>query len=202
MLSNGTWGRMTKLNMHSDKLQRILIVRECVQQINEARWKKTSPQSLAQRRTTMVRPQVAGEAISAMNDLVDLHPNSDNEGLSLKELVQSLNTDKARVYEQVQSHLKHQLKQEKKECHFTDLQPLHMFVSGVGGMGKCFLSKTVRALLSKCGRMKHVPHCVPSLLPLDLQHSMSVESPSIDCCNCPLSTRAEELGTGSWLNRC
>ena len=41
------------------------------------------------------------------------------------------------------------------------------------------------------------PYCVPSLLPLDWQHSTSVESPSTDCCSCPLSTRAEELATGS-----
>ena len=63
--------------------------------------------------------------------------------------MQSLNTDQARVYEQVKSHLKHQLKHEKKECHCTDLQPLHMFVGGDGGTGKSFLIKTVQALVSK-----------------------------------------------------
>ena len=63
--------------------------------------------------------------------------------------MQSLNPDQARVYEQVKSHLEHHLKHEKKECHCTDLQPLHMFVSGVGGTGKSFLIKTVWALVSK-----------------------------------------------------
>ena len=84
-----------------------------------------------------------------MNDVVDLHQNSDTEGPRLDELVQPLNTDQARVYDQVKSHLEYQLKHEKKECHCTDLQPLYMFVSGVGGTGKSFSIKTVRALVCK-----------------------------------------------------
>ena len=104
------------LNTHSEKLQRMLIVRERVQE--------PGPEEDDD------GPQVAGEATSAMNNVVDLHQNSDSEGPSLEELVQSLNP-------------------EKKESHCTDLQPLHMFVSGVGGTGKSFLIKTVRALVSK-----------------------------------------------------
>ena len=131
----------------------MLIARERVQHINEARRAR-------EEHVTMVPgpeeddhgPHVAGEATSAMNNVVDLHQNNDTEGLLLEELVQSLDTDQARVYEQVKSHLKHQLKHEKKDCHCTDLQPLHMFVSGVGSTGKSFLIKTVRALVSELWR--------------------------------------------------
>ena len=140
-----------ELNTHSEKFQRMLIARERVQQINEARraWEEDVPTEPGPQEDDN-SPEVAGEATSAMNDdVVDLHQNSDTEGPNLEELVQSLNPDQARVYEQVKSHLEHQLKHEKKECHCTDLQPLHMFVSGVGGMGKSFFIKTVRALVSK-----------------------------------------------------
>ena len=91
-------------------------------------------------------PQVAGEATSAMNDVLDLHHNNEGDGHSLEELVQSLNTDQARVYKHVKSHLE---THEKKQCSCTDLKPLHMFVSWVGGTGKSFLIKTVRALVTK-----------------------------------------------------
>ena len=37
---------------------------------------------------------------------------------------------------------------ETQQCQCTDLKPLHMFVSGVGGTGKSFLIKTIRALVS------------------------------------------------------
>ena len=56
---------------------------------------------------------------------------------------------KARVYKHMKSHLQHQLTHEKKQCSCTDLKPLHMFVSGVGGTGKSFLIKTVRAFVKK-----------------------------------------------------
>ena len=132
------------------RVKRMLIAIERVQQINEARraWEEAVPTEPGPEEDDD-GPQVAGEATSAMNDLVDLHQYSDTKGSSLEELVQSFNPNQARVYEQVKYHLEHQLKHEKKECHYTDLQPLHMFVSGVGGTCKSFLIKTVRALPSK-----------------------------------------------------
>ena len=42
-----------------------------------------------------------------------------------------------------------ELKHEKSECHCIDLQPLHVFISGVGGTGKSVLIKTLQALVSK-----------------------------------------------------
>ena len=69
-------------------------------------------------------------------------------GPSLKELVSSLN-DQQRVYERVKSHLEHQVVHECGCCQCSDLKPLHMFVCGVGGTGKSFLIKTIRALASE-----------------------------------------------------
>ena len=83
------------LNTHSEKLQRMLMARERVQKINEAR--------RAQQEDIGTDPgpvedndglQVAGEATSAMNDVLDLQNNESN-GPSLEELVLSLNTDHA-----------------------------------------------------------------------------------------------------------
>ena len=79
------------LNLHSEKLQRMLKANEKVQEINEAR--KAQEQSVAESEPVEEDdgPQVAGEAISAMNDLIDLqHPNTDSSGPSLDELVSSL----------------------------------------------------------------------------------------------------------------
>ena len=93
-------------------------------------------------------PQVAGEATSAMHDVLDLQQN-ESDGPSLEELVLSLNADQSRVYQQVKAHLVHQVLHECGWCQCKDLKPLHMFVSGVGGTGKSFLIKTVRALVSR-----------------------------------------------------
>ncbi|CAI8020405.1 hypothetical protein GBAR_LOCUS12212 [Geodia barretti] len=132
------------LNTHSEKLQRMLMAREHVQKINEAR---RAQQEDAGTDPSPVEDdaglQVAGEETSAMNSVLDLHQNNESDGPSLEELVQSLDTDQARVYKHVKSLLEHQLTQEKKQCSCTDLKPLHMFVSGVGGTGKSFLIKTV-----------------------------------------------------------
>ena len=138
------------LNTHSEKLQRMLRAREHVQQINEAR--RAQEENVTNEPGPVEDdngPQVAGEATSAMNDVLDLHQNDESDGPSLDELVQSLNTDQARVYDHVKSHLEHQWTHEKKQCSCADFKPLQMFVSGVGGTGKSFLIKTVRALVTK-----------------------------------------------------
>ena len=90
-------------------------------------------------------PQVAGEATSAMHDVLDLQQN-ESDRPSLVELVSSLNADQSCVYEH---HLEHQVLHECDCCQCKDLKPLHMFVSGVGGTGKSFLIKTVCALVSR-----------------------------------------------------
>ena len=107
-----------ELNTHSEKLQWMLRAGERVQQINEAR--RAQEEDVTNEPGPVEDdddgPQVAGEATSAMNNVLDLHQNDESDGPSLEELVQSLNTDQARVYDQVKSHLKHQLTLEKKQA--------------------------------------------------------------------------------------
>ena len=63
-----------------------------------------------------------------------------------------LNVDQGRIFELIKGHLEHQLQHENDACKCSDLKPLHMFVSGVGGTGKSFLIKTVRALVGEIWR--------------------------------------------------
>ena len=98
------------LNMHCETLEWMLMATEHVQQITEAR------RTRAKHVTTEPHPaedddgpQMAGEATLTMNNVFDFRQKSDTKRPSLEELVQSLNTDQARVYKQVKSHLEHQL---------------------------------------------------------------------------------------------
>ena len=50
-----------------------------------------------------------------------------------------MNEDQTRIFQNVKDHLVHQEKHEAKACQCSDLKPLHMFLSGVGGTGKSFL---------------------------------------------------------------
>ena len=176
------------LNMHSAKLQRMLQAQETVKKVNEA--KQAQEEDIKESQPVQGDdddgPQVAGEATSAMNDVLDLHRN-ESEGTGLEELVSSLNTDQSRVYERIKAHLEHQVMHECNTCQCKDLKPLHMFVSGVGGTGKSFLIKTIRALVAKLweSKSKAAPPCVQSLHQLDSQPSTWVESPSTGCCSSP-----------------
>ena len=103
----------------------MLRAREHVQQINEAR--RAQEENVTNEPGPVEDdngPQVAGEATSAMNDVLDLHQNDESDGPSLDELVQSLNTNQARVYDHVKSHLEHQLTHEKEQYSCADFKPL------------------------------------------------------------------------------
>ena len=76
----------------------------------------------------------------------NLQENSEG-GPSLTDLVSSLNVDQTRKFEQVKSHLEHQVMQESGTCKCSVFKPMHMFISGVGGTGKSFLIKAIRALV-------------------------------------------------------
>ena len=58
-----------------------------------------------------------------------------------------LNADLRCVYDKITSHLLHLQKHEKQECACTELKPLNMCVSGVGGTGKSFLLQAIWALV-------------------------------------------------------
>jgi len=78
---------------------------------------------------------------------IDMNVNSSSD-LSLESRVAMLNTDQRRIFENVKSHLLHQQQHEEKKCHCSDLKPLRMFVSGVGGTGKSFLIEAIKALIA------------------------------------------------------
>ena len=72
-----------------------------------------------------------------MNDVRNLQDGTANQ-INLAEHVSMMNEDQARVYQLVKEHLLHQEKHETSVCQCTDLKPLHMFLTGVGGTGKSF----------------------------------------------------------------
>ena len=67
-------------------------------------------------------PQVAGEATSAMHNVLDLQQN-ESEGPSLEELVSSFNADQLRVYECIKAHLEHQVLHERDLCQCKEFKP-------------------------------------------------------------------------------
>ena len=134
------------LNIHSDKLQTMLRANENVQKINEARQAEQQQVPVSEPIEGDEGPQVAGEATSAMHDVADLQ-HSGNSGPSLDELTSSLNTDQTRIFDKIKCQLQHQVQHETGTCKCSDLKPLHMFISGVGGTGKSFLIKAIRALV-------------------------------------------------------
>ena len=136
------------LNVHSDKLQKMLTARENVQRINEARQAQVEDVPIPEPSEEDEGPQVAGEATSAMHDVANFQEAHKNT-ISFDELVSSLNVDQKRVFQLVKYHLEHQLQHENGACKCSDMKPFHMFVSGVGGTGKYFLIKTIRALVTQ-----------------------------------------------------
>ena len=134
------------LNIHCDKLQTMLRANENVQKINEARQAEQQQVPVSEPVEGDEGPQVAGEASSAMHDVADLQ-HSDNSGPSLDELASLLNADQTRVFDKIKCQLQHQVQHETGSCKCSDLKPLHMFISGVGGTGKSFLIKAIRALV-------------------------------------------------------
>ena len=131
------------LNTHSEKLQMMLKARENVEKINEAR---QAEEEQVQMPEEDEGPQVAGEATCAMHDVANPQDNGEG-GPSLDDLVSSLNVDQTRIFQQVKNHLEHQVMHESGTCKCSVFKPMHMFISGVGGTGKSFLIKTIRALV-------------------------------------------------------
>ena len=126
----------------------MLEARESVQKINEARQAEEETVPAPEPVEEDEGPQMVGEAMSAMHDVLDLQQNDDS-GPSSEELVSSLNADQARIFDQVKKHLEHQAHHESGMCKCSHLKPLRMFVSGVGGTGKSFLIKTTCGLMSQ-----------------------------------------------------
>ncbi len=71
----------------------------------------------------------------------------DVDPITLDRRLSMLNDDQSRVYKKITGHLLHELDHEKGACKCTDIKPLQMFVSGVGGTGKSFLIQALRAFV-------------------------------------------------------
>ena len=109
-----------------------------VKEINEARQEEAK--QTADKEDESNGPQIVGEATAAMNGVQDLQANCIDE-MSLEKRIEMLNPDQMHVFERVSVHLQHQQRHESGDCKCTKMEPLHMFVSGVGGTGKSFLLK-------------------------------------------------------------
>ena len=92
-------------------------------------------------------PQLLGEAKMAMKEIFDMNVNAGN-ALSLYDRVDMLNADQRHVFDNIKSHLVHQVNHENGKCQCSDLKPLTMFISGVGGTGKSYLIETIKELVN------------------------------------------------------
>ena len=128
------------------RLQKILALQATVKKINEAREADVEDKQPEYEEDD--DPQVEGEAKAAMQDVADMHDNAAADTITLEERVDMLNADQRRVFEKVKSHFLHQQLHEGNKCQ-CNLEPLRMFVSGVGGTGKSFLIETIRALVDQ-----------------------------------------------------
>ena len=146
MLSIGTWSKIMLSTF--TQLRRMLKANENVQKINKARQAEQENVTVHDPVEEDESPRVAREAMSAMHNVVNLQQN-DESGPSFDDLVSSLNVDQSRIFRHVKDHLEHQVRHESDTCKCSDWKPLHMFISGVGGTGKSFQIKTIRALVSE-----------------------------------------------------
>ena len=76
-----------------------------------------------------------------MEDVYQLN-DCPSEAVNIDDMVAKLNQDQVRVFDRIVTHLVHQMRHEDGECTCSSLQPLYMFLSGVGGTGKSFLIHT------------------------------------------------------------
>ena len=66
---------------------------------------------------------------------------NDNNDVDLDAMIQNLNEDQLRIFGIVSNHVHRQCTPTQTEI----AQPLHMFISGCGGIGKSYLIKTIKA---------------------------------------------------------
>ena len=101
-------------------------------------------------------PQLLGEIMDAVNDIADMNNNVPN--LTLDQRVAMLNSDQKRIYDKIKQHLTKQKQQEDlssdNDVKIDDIQPLCMFISGVGGTGKSFLIETIKCFVDSLWKAK------------------------------------------------
>ena len=141
--------------MHHDKLQNLLGAEKKWKEIQDAR--KSIGLGEAEEAELKNRdddePQLLGEIMDAVNDIADMNNNVPN--LTLDQRVAMLNSDQKIIYDKIKQHLtKQEDLSSDNDVKIDDIQPLHMFISGVGGMGKSFLIETIKCFVDSLWKAK------------------------------------------------
>ena len=147
------------LNMHHDKLQNLFGAEK------NGRKFKTQEKILVlekQKRQADLKyrdddePQLLGKIMDAVNDIADMNNNVPN--LTLDQRVAMLNSDQKRIYDKINQNLTKHKQQEdlssNNDVKIDDIQPLRMFISGVGGTGKSFLIETIKCFVDSLWKSK------------------------------------------------
>ena len=131
---------------YHDKLQKILDAQSKMTEIKEARKADGEDKRVNKDDND---PQLMGKAKTAMHDMADMLVNhSTSDQLSFEDRIAMLNADQWCIFDTVDNHLQHQKQHETGECQ-CDFKPLRMFVSGVGGTGKSFLTEAIKLIVGK-----------------------------------------------------
>ena len=127
---------------HHEKLMKMLEAMTTRQKITEARKEVDVSKDDG---NDNCGPEIVGKVKSDYDKIMKLDACQDP--LDLPTHVSMLNADQKRVYDRITGHLLHQQKHEDSQCQCSDLKPLQMFVSGVGGTGKSFLIEAIRTFV-------------------------------------------------------
>ena len=136
------------LNHHA-KLQKMLECNRRMREISDARKRKRldPPKKEDEKKDDDDDEDVLLQGMAKSHLDRHLELDLDVDPVTLDKRLSMLNEDQCRVYEKISSHLLHKRDHEKGACKCSNLKPLQMFVSGVGGTGKSFLIQALRAFV-------------------------------------------------------
>ena len=132
----------TRSSSHHPKLTTMLAAASNVRSISEVQQADAQEKEVEEDN----EPQLLDEARTAMSEALDMKTSEPGE-LTLRERVIMLNPDQKAVFDNVKANLLHQKLHEENKCS-CNLEPLRLFVSGVGGNGKSFLMEAIKALVN------------------------------------------------------